>query len=205
MPLIKKTGLLTPVAGVGIEEAEKNLAQGSPDERWAAARALGAVPGGGAETLAAALAREPDIRVREAIFSALARLDSDASFEAILVYLRADDAAARSGAIDALRLMPAMLTRRLEDLLHDADADVRVLACDLARAIDRVAAQALLVALLAAEPDQNICAAAVDVLAEIGDPDVLPVLRTCAARFAGAGFLAFSIGVAAARISGRRG
>jgi hypothetical protein len=43
-------------------------------------------------------------------------------------------------------------------------------------------------------------AAAVEVLAEIGQPDVLPALASCAERFAGDEFLAFSLKVAVERI-----
>jgi hypothetical protein len=38
------------------------------------------------------------------------------------------------------------------------------------------------------------------VLAEVGRPEVLPALTSCAERFAADGFLAFSIKVAAERI-----
>ncbi|MFZ3326051.1 MAG: hypothetical protein WA231_09235 [Methylocella sp.] len=46
----------------------------------------------------------------------------------------------------------------------------------------------------------NVCAAAVDVLAEIGDVQALPTLWRCAARFPNDPFLAFAIKVAADRL-----
>ena len=61
-------------------------------------------------------------------------------------------------------------------------------------------ANRLLGDLLARETEKNVAAAAVEVLAEIGRPEVLPALAACAERFAGDGFLVFSIKVAADRI-----
>ena len=49
----------------------------------------------------------------------------------------------------------------------------------------------------------NVCAAAVDVLAEIGAPDTLPSLVRCAARFADRPFLGFAVKVASERIGSR--
>ena len=42
---------------------------------------------------------------------------------------------------------------------------------------------ALLCALLSSETEANVCAAAIDVLAEVGGPEALPVLAACAERF----------------------
>ena len=61
----------------------------------------------GVALLAAALARESDPRVREAIFTGLARIATPESAAAVVPYLRSDDASLRTGALDALRAMPA--------------------------------------------------------------------------------------------------
>jgi HEAT repeat protein len=90
----------------------------------------------------------------------------------------------------------------LPTLLADSDPDVRILACDLVRSIAADAPTRLLFDLLDRDPEPNVCAAAVDVLAEIGKPDAAPVLRRCAARFAAAPFLPFAIGIALTRLEG---
>ncbi|TCT01727.1 HEAT repeat domain-containing protein [Aquabacter spiritensis] len=176
---------------------------GTAEERWAAARAAAgsaeAVP-----TLAAALATEPDMRVREAIFTSLALIDTDASVQAVLAHVRSDDAGMRTAALDALRAMPRRAGRHLPALLRDPDADVRILACDLCRSVAPPELHALLGPLLETEPEANVCAAAVEVLADGGGPDILPALSRCAARFGGDPFLAFSIRIAAARIAAQR-
>ena len=150
--------------------------------------------------LGLALATEADERVREAIFTSLARIDGPESLEVVLPCLRSDDANLRTGALDALRLMCASAASRLESLLHDPDTDVRILACDLARDMAPDVATALLSAVIEADPEVNVCAAAVDVLAEVGGAGALPSLARCAERFPDQPFLAFAVRVASERI-----
>jgi HEAT repeat protein len=150
--------------------------------------------------LGAALAAEQDPRVREAILTSLARIGSPESADAIIPHIRADDAGLRTAALDSLRMMPQALTARLPALLADPDPDVRLLACELVRDMPAADATRLLCALIESDPEPNVCAAAIDVLAEAGGPESLPVLERCAVRFAGAPFLVFAIAVAAKRI-----
>ncbi len=202
MPLIRRGAPdTTPAApgGPDLEGAAAALRSGSADDRWSAARGLAAVPGA-APMLGLALATEADERVREAIFTSLARIDGPESLEVVLPCLRSDDANLRTGALDALRLMCASAASRLESLLHDPDTDVRILACDLARDMAPDVATALLSAVIEADPEVNVCAAAVDVLAEVGGAGALPSLVRCAARFPDQPFLAFAVRVASERI-----
>ncbi len=169
--------------------------------RWQAARRLAefadAVP-----DLARQLSEEPDERVREAILTSLAHINNGESFDAILGYLRVDDAALRTAALDALKLMPDVAGLRLDALLQDPDSDVRVLACDLARVAAPELAQKSLAKVLTSEPEINVCAAAIDLLAEIGTAAILPDLAACAERFS-APFLRFSIQMAKDQIDAR--
>jgi hypothetical protein len=171
------------------------LKSANPDERWAAARA--AVPGN-ENVLAAALHVETDRRVREAMFSALAR--SAQGTDAILSFLRSDDAGFRAGAIDALRSSVDAIRAHLPQLLSDADSDVRLLSCELVRSLPNDEATRILSGVLARENEMNVCAAAIDVLAEAGRPEALPALAACEARFKDTPFLAFAIEVARERI-----
>jgi HEAT repeat protein len=203
MPLIRKTAPVPVPSEKQDWRAEvARLETGSVDERWAAARALGAEPQA-VPALEEALAAPEDARLREAIFTSLARLDSEASFAAVLRQLRSDDAQLRSLALDAMRLMPVQKELHLGALLRDDDPDIRVLACDLA--LGMPSAAALLAALLAREALVNVCAAAIEVLAEIGGAAELPALDFCAARFPDAFFLSFSARTAAERIRARAG
>lgn len=174
------------------------------ESRWSAARALSgdvaAVP-----ALAAALGREAVPRVREAIMTALMRIGNPASVEAIMVHLRSEDAGLRAAAIEALQGLPEAITPFMPRLLNDSDSDVRLLATELARNMNASDATRLLSGLIEREQHPNVCAAAIDVLTEVGTPAALPALEKCAERFAGTPFLPFALAVAIARISGTEG
>jgi HEAT repeat protein len=181
------------------------LVRGEPDERWMAARALAVAPGG-VDALREALATESDARVCEAIFTSLVRSATPEAAEAVAACLRSDDAARRTAALDALRAMPAaVIEAKLSKLLVDADPDVRLLACEIARGVTAEAGAQALSALLDRESEANVCTAAIDVLAEIGGPEALPALRRCAARFDHEPFLGFAIKIAAERIAAQGG
>lgn len=175
------------------------LANGTDDERWTAARAAPEVPGG-VQALGRALSTEHNARVREAIFTGMARVANAESVELVLPFLRSDDANLRTGALDALRAMKGVVAPYMAQLLRDDDADVRLLACELGRNLPGEDATSLLCGLLDSELDPNVCASAVEVLAEVGGPEALPVLERCADRFRGTAFLEFSIGITANRI-----
>jgi HEAT repeat protein len=198
MPLIKGTS--SPASA---DDPAPRVALDSPDaeSRWTAARALSghadAVP-----ALAAALGRETVPRVREAIMTSLMRIGDAASVESILPYLRSQDAGERAAAIEALQALPDAIGPFMSQLLSDSDSDVRLLATELARNMDASEATRLLCDLIESEQHPNVCAAAIDVLMEVGTSAALPSLQQCAVRFAATPFLPFAISVAIARLSG---
>jgi HEAT repeat protein len=203
MPLVR--GGKNPASDSGSSARQRAKLDSSDAEgRWTAARALSgdvdAVP-----ALAAALAREQVPRVREAIMTALMRIGNAASVKAILPYLRSEDAGLRAAAIEALQGLPEAIMPFMAPLFGDSDSDVRLLATELARKMDAPEATRLLCSLIEHEQHPNVCAAAIDVLTEVGTPAALPALENCAARFAGTPFLPFAISVAIARISGAEG
>ena len=196
MPLIRRESDKAD-AGV-LREALPSLASASADERWAAARAArdpAAIP-----SLGDALVRECDLRVREAIFTALVRIGTPESAGVLFRYLRVDDANLRTGALDALRAMPQAVRPHLPALLADADADVRLLACDLVRDAGGAHGPRWLCAMIETEPQANVCAAAVEVLGEIANAAAAPSLSRCAERFPDDPFLGFAIKVVADRL-----
>jgi HEAT repeat protein len=200
MPLVRKpTGPSPPAAKPEATGSLQGLASSSAEERWAAARAAADVVGG-ATALAAALRTESDPRVREAMFTSLARIGTPECVDEVVALLRSDNAHLRTGALDALRIMTGGVSEHLPGLLSDPDVDVRILSCELARNLPAKNATSLLCALLAREQEANVCAAAIDVLAEVGTPEALPTLAECAQRFRDSPFLGFAIKIAADRI-----
>ena len=200
MPLVRRDIARPPAAGADEAAARDALRSADPDTRWNAARALGADPASVA-ALAAALEAEPVARVREAIMTALMRIGNQDSVKALLPYLREQDAAKRGAAIEALQALPDATAPFLSALLHDADSDVRILAVELVRGMPAAEATRLLCDILEHEPHPNVCASAVDALAEVGTRDALPALEHCARRFADTPFLPFAISIAITRIS----
>ena len=201
MPLVRKNAPESrELPHGGQRDALKALTEGNSEERWMAARALGDMPGG-SEALGRALSTEADGRVREAIFSSLLRIGGPGGVDAVLPFLRSDDASLRTGALDTLKAMAGVAAPRLAELLDDPDPDVRLLACEVVRELPPAQASAMLCELLEDEQQVNVCGAAVEALAEVGGPDASPVLTRCAARFASEPFLMFAIRTALSRIA----
>ena len=202
MPLVRKPPGEPAHAAPASFDA-RALTAGNDDARWAAARSAASHPEAVA-ALAAALPRERDPRVREAILTSLARIGSAESASALLPFLRSDEASLRTGALDALRALPAAVAPHLLVLLSDGDADVRLLSCELLREQSEGEANRLLAAVLEREEEANVCAAALEVACEIGDSRLLPALARCEHRFAADPFLQFSIAIARERIEAQR-
>jgi len=194
-----KSARASPVA----PDLESALASASAEERWAAVRAAESRPDA-VDLLRRVLASETDPRVREVIFTALVRIGTRDSAEVVVPHLRSDDASLRTAAMDALRAMPEVAGAHLAELLADPDPDVRILACDVARTATGVDSVQLLIDLLEIESVANVCGAAVDVLADIGDSRALAPLDRCKHRFATDPFLAFGIAAALDSLSGPR-
>jgi HEAT repeat protein len=199
MPLIRKRPGEEQATARDERDPFAMLRAGTPEQRWGAARSLADVAGS-IEALGKALAVETDVRVRSAILTSLVRLASPASAAVILPWLRSDDANLRTAALDALRAMAGSVLPMLPALLADADPDVRLLSCEIARCLPSAEATPLLCDVLDREREANVCAAAVDVLAEIGSPLAVPALQRCAKRFRHEAFLDFAIRMAIKRV-----
>lgn len=203
MPLVRKPAQALPVEAATPQDILEALSSPHEERRWAAARAAAGAQHLG-RPLAEALQSETAPRVREALLTSLVQIGNAESVAAVLSLLRSDDAGQRVAALDALRIMIRGAGELLPPLLHDADVDVRILSCELARALPDDAATALLCDVLRTEPDPNVCAAAVEVLAEMGREDALPALAARAQKFSGTPFLTFAIQVASDRIRAGR-
>lgn len=201
MPLVRKPTQPAAQPGASTREVLEALTSPNPDQRWAAARAAAELEGS-ADALAAALPKETDPRIREAMFTSLLRIGPPQRTGALLLpMLRSDDAALRTGALDALRSSLGATYELIPPLLKDKDSDIRILACELVRTLPTERANRSLCALLETEPEANVCAAAVEVLAEVGIPEALPALARCAQRFPQTTFLIFAIKIATDRIA----
>lgn len=198
MPLIRKDADTPKAASINPAEG---LTSASSEARWSAARQLAKDPSA-VPVLQSALSAETDPRVREALFSSLAHLGTPDAIAAILPHIRAQDAALRAGALDALNTVPGAVERHIPTLLADPDPDVRLLICDIVRRLPSPVATRHLCTLLERESVPNVCGGAVEALSEVGDETALPCLADCAQRFASEPFLVFAIQQATNRIAG---
>lgn len=203
MPLIRRDTEASKDKGPAAGNAAAQLHDANPDVRWQAVRALAQQPEAHV-ALARALETETSPQVREAIFTSLVQIGTDASARAAADFVRSEDAALRTGALDALAAMPGPVERLLPELLADADSDVRLLSCELARTLGPDVATRLLGAMLQAEREVNVCGAAVEVLSEVGTEAAIAPMLACKVRFPGEAFLGFAIDEAVARAGAGR-
>jgi HEAT repeat protein len=166
--------------------------------RWAA-RDLAHAP----EAIAAlgqALGQERDGTVREALFTSLCTLGGTAAVDTLLPLLRTEDAGLRNGAIEALTHLPDDAGQRIDLLLHDADADVRIFTVNLLGNLRHERVGAWLSRVLMEDTAINVVAAAVEVVTEVGSTEHLAALDRAQQRFASDVFIGFAIDVARTRI-----
>jgi len=141
--------------------------------------------------------------VRAVIMTALIRMQTPEIAARLAALLRSDDAPLRNAAIEALQEMPACAAPHLRSLLSDPDSDVRIFAVNIMGALRHTAVPGWLCDVIRTEPHVNVCAAAVDALAEIGDVEALGDLEALRHRFASDAFMSFAIDTAIRRIRGK--
>jgi HEAT repeat protein len=142
--------------------------------------------------LAALLTGEADPFVRETALTQLARLDGEFPAQALVVLIRVGDTALRNAAIETLGSLGERAVDALAGLLADAEIEARIYALNALQfvASPRAAELALEVALN--DPDVNVCAGAIEVVAESGVSEMSAALDRVVARFPDRPYLAFA-------------
>lgn len=175
------------------------LGGSDPEQRRWAARDLAGVPQAAA-ALGARLVQERDASVRDVLFTSLATIANEAAVEALLPLLRSEDAGLRNEAIETLARMPQAVGPRINALLADPDVDARIFAVNLLGELSHPNVPTWLSKVLGAERDVNVVGAAIEVLAEVGEPAHLPLLQKTRERFAEDAFIGFAVAMAIERI-----
>jgi HEAT repeat protein len=160
----------------------ETAAQDAPLGRRRAAHQLGQTPGAEAE-LGNRLEGEADPSVRAALFDALVAQGSIPAAEVLAGFLRAEDAAVRNGALEALIALPGPAEAVLEPLLADPDPGQRMFGALLAGELPLPGIALRLFAQLAEETEVNVCTTLLEVLAELGEPLPSALAATLAQRF----------------------
>lgn len=178
-----------------------DLSSDDSSVRRGAARALANHPEA-AIALCDRLEVEGSPSVRAVLFTTLIRLQSPEVAYRLSALLRSDDAPLRNGAIEALQEMPDAASAPLRQLLADSDSDVRIFAVNILGALRHADAPLWLAEVVQSDPHVNVCAAAVDALAEIGGLEAVDALQALRLRFPEEAFMTFAIDTAIRRIRG---
>lgn len=148
------------------------------------------------------LENEPDPTVREAIFVTLTQTDSSDAVNGLVACLRSEEANLRNDAIEALKLMPDSVAAVMHELLHDSDPDVRIFAVNILESLRHTKVEEWLLDVIQHDGHVNVCATAVDLLAEVGSVAAEKPLLALRGRFPEEPFMHFAIDLALSRIKG---
>ncbi|MCF8483252.1 MAG: HEAT repeat domain-containing protein [Rhodospirillum sp.] len=179
-----------------------DLVAAEPSVRRSAARRLVVYPEA-AMAVCDRLEGEGSPSVRAMLFTALIHQKSPAVAGRLVSFLRSEDVPLRNAAIEALQDMSDAVVPHIQGLLSDGDSDVRIFAVNILGALRHTQAPEWLAGVVRTDPHVNVCAAAVDALAEIGGLDVLVDLEALRHRFQGDVFMKFAIDAAMGRIRGQ--
>jgi HEAT repeat protein len=166
--------------------------------RWAA-RDLVLYPDS-SSVLIAHLATEKDLSVREVMLTTLVRLNDPVAVACLVGFLHSEDAALRNEAVEALKEFPEHVAAIIHDLLADESPDVRIFGVNVLESLRHPDVEKWLIEVIETDPHVNVCATAVDLLAEVGTESSRQSLERLKSRFPEVPYLVFAIDLAANRI-----
>ncbi|MCW6512879.1 HEAT repeat domain-containing protein [Lichenifustis flavocetrariae] len=155
---------------------------------------------GEAELLTRQLEAETDPALRETLLTCLVRIGGVKAARPLIALLGTDDTPLRNAVMETLQSMGEDVLSEITALLENESADLRIYAVNILLSLRSPRVPDLALKVIARDPHVNVCAAAVDVLAEVGRPDMVEALRAVAARFPDQPFLAFAVRAAIKRI-----
>lgn len=147
------------------------------------------------------LENEETVEVRQAIFTSLINIGDSVAVAGLVECLRSDDAALRNEAIEAMKQLPDEVSPVIRKLLKDDDPDVRIFAVNILEALRHPDVEKWLVEVIETDLHVNVCATAVDLLAEVGTEKALNSLNQLKARFSSEPYIQFAVNVAIERIT----
>lgn len=171
--------------------------------RWAALD-LAAFPDA-AEAVCARLEQETQPPVREAMFTTLIEIGGNVVVKGLIPLLRSEDAALRNSVVEALQQLPDAVSPDMATMLEDPDPDYRIFAVNVLANLRHPQAPVWLQQVVERDADFNVCASAVEVLAEVGAPEAIPALTALPGRFDDEPFMQFCVQAAIRRIQGNGG
>jgi HEAT repeat protein len=147
------------------------------------------------------LALEQDIAVRTAILTALIKIGVPQAAECLIPYLGSENVALRNDVIVALQEMQQLALPLVEKLLENPDADIRIFAINILARIHDLQVPALLMHVIEHDTHINVWSAAIEAIAELGTPEMIPTIEASLQRFDTA-YARFAVQFAVQRING---
>lgn len=176
------------------------LSDADPAVRRWAARDLLQYPAATA-ALVAQLQGEDNLSVREVILTSLTRLGGEVAVAGLVECLRSEDAHMRNEAIEAMKALPDEVAPIMDDLLSDADPDVRIMAVNILESLRHAKVEQWLINVIDSDPVVNVCGTAVDLLGEVGSAAACDALARLKQRFADEPYIQFAADLALKRIA----
>lgn len=146
------------------------------------------------------LRREQDPSVRDVILTTVTRLGDPTAIAGLIECLRSEDAALRNGAIEAMQSLPEAVAPMMHQLLADADPDVRIFAVNVLALLRHPQVETWLIDLIEHDPHVNVCAAAVDVLSDVGTRAASSALLQLGKRFPDEPYVQFAVALTLGRV-----
>jgi HEAT repeat protein len=148
------------------------------------------------------LMKEKDIAVREIIISSLLAIGDEIAIAGLINCLKSDDAHLRNSAIEALKQVSEKVSPYIEKLLQDREPDVRIFAVNILESLRHPNVVKWLIEVIEKDENVNVCATALDLLAEVGTEEAIPAIKKVKERFKNEPYIQFASDIALKRISG---
>jgi len=146
------------------------------------------------------LMKEKDITVREIIISSLLSIGDEIAISGLINCLKSDDAHLRNSAIEALKQIPEQVAPYIENLLHDKEPDVRIFTINILESLRHPKVVKWLIDVIENDENVNVCATALDLLAELGTEEAIQAIKKVKERFKNEPYIQFASDIALRRI-----
>lgn len=182
----------------------QGLTDSDEELRRMSAKELGMYPQA-VDALGRQLLLELNSGVCESILNSLGRIGTEEAVQVLLPFLRSERAFLRNEAIEVLKGLPQSVAPAMEELIHDSDPDVRIFAVNVLESLRHPKVVEWLIEVIENDLHINVCATALDLLAEVGDESCLPALELATHRFPNEPYLQFAVNMAKLRITEGKG
>ncbi|MEO0274673.1 MAG: HEAT repeat domain-containing protein [candidate division WOR-3 bacterium] len=147
------------------------------------------------------LQKERDISVREVILSSLLAIKDEVAIKGLIDLLNSDDALLRNEVIETLKEMPEEVAPYIEKLINQDNSDLRIFAINIMESLRHPKVLVWLKEILEKDKNVNVIANALDLVAEVGTEEFLPLIEKVKDTFKDEPYIQFVADLAIGRIN----